>query len=45
MKTGLSFLTKQLEYDVPEQDLHVSLRRMPALPASRFRMDQIKMKA
>jgi fatty-acid peroxygenase len=25
----------RLEYDVPEQDLTISLRRIPALPASR----------
>jgi fatty-acid peroxygenase len=26
----------RLDYDVPEQDLTISLRRIPALPRSRF---------
>lgn len=45
MKTGLSFLTKQLEYNVPDtQNVSVSLTRMPTLPESRFIIDQVKLK-
>jgi fatty-acid peroxygenase len=36
MKTTVRFLTREIGYDVPAQDLHVSLARMPTLPASRF---------
>ena len=44
LKTGLSFLTKQLEYNVPDtQNVSVSLTRMPTLPESRFIIDQIKL--
>lgn len=46
MKTGLAFLTKQLEYDVPDtQNASVSLSRMPTLPESRFRIGHVKLKA
>jgi fatty-acid peroxygenase len=34
MKTALGVLTRSISYDVPSQDLSVSLRRMPALPES-----------
>lgn len=34
MKTALAVLTREMTYDVPSQDLRVSLRRMPTLPAS-----------
>ncbi|WP_340084443.1 cytochrome P450 [Siminovitchia sp. FSL H7-0308] len=44
LKTGLSFLTKQLEYNVPDtQNVSVSLTRMPTLPESRFIIDQVKL--
>ena len=36
MKVAVRFLTGSMRYDVPEQDLRVSLSRMPALPESRF---------
>lgn len=36
MKTAVRLLTGAMRYDVPPQDLHVSLARMPAIPRSRF---------
>lgn len=36
MKTTLEFLAKDIHYSVPQQDLTVSLRRMPTLPKSKF---------
>ena len=36
MKVALSFLTRSMTYDVPEQDLRISLSGMPAIPNSRF---------
>ncbi|MFS0646358.1 cytochrome P450 [Siminovitchia sp. 179-K 8D1 HS] len=46
MKAGLTFLTKQLEYDVPEtQNVAVSLTRMPTLPESRLIINHIKLKS
>lgn len=36
MKSAVQFLTGSMTYDVPEQKLHVSLSRMPAVPKSRF---------
>jgi fatty-acid peroxygenase len=36
MKTATRFLTRELSYEVPAQDLDVSLVRVPTLPASRF---------
>jgi fatty-acid peroxygenase len=36
MKTATRCLLRRLRYDVPAQDLDVSLARIPALPASRF---------
>ena len=35
MKRAVTILTGEMDYDVPDQDLRVSLRRMPTLPASR----------
>lgn len=34
MKTALTMLTREMRYHVPAQDLRISLRRMPTLPAS-----------
>ncbi|WNB84734.1 cytochrome P450 [Cellulomonas sp. ATA003] len=34
MKTALAMLTRHMRYDVPAQDLRISHRRMPTLPAS-----------
>lgn len=36
MKRAVTILTGEMDYDVPDQDLRVSLRRIPTLPASRF---------
>ncbi|MGN6551869.1 MAG: cytochrome P450 [Pararhizobium sp.] len=38
MKTLLRTLVLRIDYDVPPQDLTVDLRRIPALPRSRFRI-------
>ncbi|HEU0033229.1 MAG TPA: cytochrome P450 [Kofleriaceae bacterium] len=42
MKTTLRFLTRTIAYDVPEQDLSISLRTIPTLPASRFVMTNVR---
>lgn len=42
MKASLDFLTKQITYEVPGQDLSVSLVRMPTLPKSRFVMSHVR---
>jgi fatty-acid peroxygenase len=36
LKRSVTILTSAMEYDVPEQDLRISLRQMPAIPKSRF---------
>ncbi len=36
MKEAIHFLTKKMAYEVPTQDLSISLSRMPAIPRSRF---------
>lgn len=36
MKAASIFLAKEIEYDVPEQDLRADSSRLPALPRSRF---------
>jgi fatty-acid peroxygenase len=36
MKQALAFMTRSMTYDVPKQDLRVRLSRMPAIPRSRF---------
>ena len=36
MKTSVRLLTKGMRYDVPNQDLRIVMSRRPALPASRF---------
>jgi fatty-acid peroxygenase len=41
MKTATRCLLHRLRYEVPPQDLHVSLARIPALPASRFVIENI----
>lgn len=42
MKTALAMLTRQMRYHVPAQDLRISLRRMPTLPASGFLISAVK---
>jgi fatty-acid peroxygenase len=41
MKTATRCLLHKLRYVVPTQDLHVSLARIPALPASRFVLEDV----
>jgi fatty-acid peroxygenase len=36
MKQAVRFLTEEIEYEVPRQDLTIALSRVPAIPASRF---------
>lgn len=36
MKAAATFLAKEVDFDVPEQDLRVDVSRLPALPRSRF---------
>jgi fatty-acid peroxygenase len=36
MKQAVRFLAREVDYEVPAQDLDVDLGRMPAVPASRF---------
>ncbi len=38
MKQAVRLLARDIDYDVPDQDLGVDLARMPAIPASRFVM-------
>lgn len=43
MKTAVRFLTRRVRYDVPAQDLAISLARIPALPASRFAVENLRL--
>jgi fatty-acid peroxygenase len=36
MKRAVRLLTGSMSYEVPEQDLRISLSRMPTVPKSRF---------
>lgn len=42
LKRAVRLLTTCMRYDVPEQDLLVDLSRMPALPASRFVITNVR---
>lgn len=42
MKQAVEFLAREMTYDVPPQDLHVSLTRIPAMPESRFVMSNVE---
>lgn len=42
MKASLEFLTKQITYEVPEQDLTYNLIRIPSLPKSGFIINHVK---
>lgn len=42
MKTALAILTREMTYSVPRQDLRISLRRMPTLPASGFVISDVR---
>ncbi|MFD2569584.1 cytochrome P450 [Spirosoma soli] len=41
-KVALRYLTGAMEYNVPEQDFHYSLSRMPTMPKSRFIIRQVQ---
>ncbi len=43
MKVTLNFLTQSLQYDVPEQDLEISLSKMPTAPKSGFVISNVKL--
>lgn len=42
MKQAVAFLSRELRYDVPPQDLGISLTRIPAIPQSRFIMRNVR---
>ncbi|WP_274365773.1 cytochrome P450 [Paenibacillus thermotolerans] len=42
MKASLDFLVNHITYDVPEQDVSYSLRRMPTYPESGFIMSNVR---
>jgi len=44
LRTFLIFLTRDLRYQVPQQDLSYNLARMPALPHSGFIMEKVHTK-
>jgi fatty-acid peroxygenase len=43
MKAAVRFFTRRITYAVPPQDLGISLVRMPALPASRFVIEDARL--
>ena len=43
MKSATRLLTRALAYDVPLQDLSISLSRIPALPASKFLVERVRL--
>ncbi len=45
MKASLDFLVNKIEYDVPNQNLSYSMKRMPTLPESKFIMSNIRRKS
>ncbi|WP_028784365.1 cytochrome P450 [Thalassobacillus devorans] len=44
MKASLDFLTKEITYQVPEQDLTYSMVRMPSVPESGFVLQEVTRK-
>lgn len=42
LKRCVRLLTTAMQYDVPEQDLHINLSRFPAIPKSRFIIGNVK---
>lgn len=42
LKAAVRVLTRDMRYDVPAQDLSVNLSRMPAIPASRFVITNVR---
>jgi fatty-acid peroxygenase len=44
-KAAIKFLTEEIAFDVPKQDLSLDMKKMPALPRSRFMIRNVKMKS
>jgi len=44
MKVSLNYLTKAITYEVPRQDLHFSLSKLPTLPESGFVINRVRTK-
>lgn len=42
MKACVALLAREVDYDVPPQDLAIDLSRMPALPASGMRLVNLR---
>lgn len=42
MKAAIRFLTSAITYDVPAQDLRIDLSKMPAVPRSRFIIENVR---
>jgi fatty-acid peroxygenase len=42
MREAIEFLTRDITYDVPPQNLQISLSEMPTLPKSGFIMRNIR---
>lgn len=45
IKVAANFLSREITYDVPEQDLRVDRSRLPALPQSRFLISNVREKS
>jgi fatty-acid peroxygenase len=45
MKVAADFLATKLSYEVPEQDLAIDRRRLPALPPSGFVLERVRLEA
>jgi fatty-acid peroxygenase len=43
MKAAMGFLTQELTYDVPEQDLRIDMKSLPAVPRSGFLMENVSL--
>jgi fatty-acid peroxygenase len=42
MKDAVEFLAESIAYDIPPQDLRISMSRMPAIPRSRFVISNVR---
>ena len=43
MKISIDFLVRSMKYGTPRQDLSIDLSRIPAVPKSRFVMDNVRL--
>lgn len=43
MKAAMGFLAEEIVYDVPEQDLLIDMRRLPAIPRSGFVIENVSL--